>query len=78
MTSIRFRECVAAVTRKLIDDIELSCDLRSAGASPTASQRRIDNVQILMSSLERQFERVRGCLQGIEVRAFFGSFVAGE
>jgi DNA helicase II / ATP-dependent DNA helicase PcrA len=51
---------VAQVTRKLIEDIELYNDLRSAAASVPAAQRRIDNVESLISSLERRQERKPG------------------
>jgi DNA helicase-2/ATP-dependent DNA helicase PcrA len=51
---------VAQVTRKLIDDIDLYGDLRSAAASVPAAQRRIDNVESLIASLERRQERKPG------------------
>ena len=45
-------ETVAA-TKRLIEDIGLYDDLRSAAPSPTASQRRIDNVESLLASLTK-------------------------
>jgi superfamily I DNA/RNA helicase len=51
---------VAQATRTLIEDIELYGDLRNAAASVPAAQRRIDNVESLISSLERRQERKPG------------------
>jgi DNA helicase-2/ATP-dependent DNA helicase PcrA len=51
---------VVQVTRKLIEDINLYEDLRMAAASVTAAQRRIDNVESLINSLERRQERKPG------------------
>ncbi len=45
-------ETVAA-TKRLIEDIGLYDDLRSAAPSPTAAQRRIDNVESLLASLTK-------------------------
>jgi DNA helicase-2/ATP-dependent DNA helicase PcrA len=44
---------VVAATRSLIDDIKLLDDLRDASPSMSAAQRRIDNVEGLIGSLER-------------------------
>ncbi len=49
-----------ASTRKLIDAIALHDDLRDASPSPTAAQRRIDNVEGLLNSLTRFEARERG------------------
>jgi DNA helicase II / ATP-dependent DNA helicase PcrA len=46
-----------AATRALIDDIKLYDDLRAAAASGSAAQRRIDNVEGLLGSLQRFVER---------------------
>ncbi|MCG8418731.1 MAG: UvrD-helicase domain-containing protein [Proteobacteria bacterium] len=50
----------AAVARVLVEDIELYADLHSAAGSHSAAQRRIDNIESLFSSLERQHERSPG------------------
>jgi DNA helicase-2/ATP-dependent DNA helicase PcrA len=44
---------VVHTTRSLIDDIALYDDLRAASPSLSAAQRRIDNVEDLLRSLER-------------------------
>ncbi len=51
---------IVKIARKLIEDIDLFGDLRSAAASATAAQRRIDNVESLLRSLERHQERKPG------------------
>ncbi|HWN67447.1 MAG TPA: UvrD-helicase domain-containing protein [Haliangium sp.] len=51
---------VVAVCRKLIEEMALYEDLRGAAASVTAAQRRIDNIEGLLRSLERQQERKPG------------------
>jgi DNA helicase-2/ATP-dependent DNA helicase PcrA len=51
---------VVAATRSLIQDIALYDDLRAASPSLSAAQRRIDNVESLLSSLERFAEKARG------------------
>jgi superfamily I DNA/RNA helicase len=51
---------VVPVCRKLIEDMALFEDLRSAAASVTAAQRRIDNIESLLRGLERQQERKPG------------------
>ena len=53
-------DSVVSVTRRLIEDIDLYGDLRSAAANITAAQRRIDNVESLLRSLERHQERKPG------------------
>ena len=50
----------AQVTRKLIEDIDLYGDLRRAASSATAAQRRVDNVESLLSSLERHHQKSPG------------------
>ncbi len=49
-----------ASTRALIEAIRLHDDLREASPSPTAAQRRIDNVEGLLRSLERFEQRAPG------------------
>ncbi|WP_428263356.1 ATP-dependent helicase [Haliangium sp.] len=51
---------VVAVTRRLCDDIGLYDDLRHAAASASAAQRRIDNVESLLTGLERHQARRPG------------------
>ena len=46
--------------RRLLDDIALYDDLREASPSPTAAQRRIDNVESLLASLTRFAARAPG------------------
>ncbi|ACY13022.1 UvrD/REP helicase [Haliangium ochraceum DSM 14365] len=48
------------VTRRLIDEIQLYDDLRNASPSAAAAQRRIDNVESLLRSLERHQEKRPG------------------
>jgi len=48
---------VVAATRALIDDIALYDDLRDASPSLAAAQRRIDNVEGLLGSLDRFAQR---------------------
>ncbi len=50
----------AAVTRRLVDDIELYSDLRHASPSNKAAQRRIDNVESLIRSIDRQQSKAPG------------------
>ena len=47
-------------TRTLIEDIKLYDDLRAASTSNTAAQRRIDNVEGLLGSLQRFAEKGKG------------------
>jgi DNA helicase-2/ATP-dependent DNA helicase PcrA len=51
---------VVAATRTLIEDIRLYDDLRDAAGSLAAAQRRIDNVEGLLTSLAKFTERARG------------------
>jgi superfamily I DNA/RNA helicase len=51
---------VVAATRTLIEDIRLYDDLRAAAGSLAAAQRRIDNVEGLLTSLGKFAERGRG------------------
>ncbi|HET9626427.1 MAG TPA: UvrD-helicase domain-containing protein [Kofleriaceae bacterium] len=51
---------VVSATRTLIEDIRLYDDLREAAGSASAAQRRIDNVEGLLSSLKRFAERGKG------------------
>jgi superfamily I DNA/RNA helicase len=51
---------VVAVCRKLIEDMGLHEDLRSAAPSITAAQRRIDNIESLLRGLERHEQRKPG------------------
>ena len=51
---------VVSATRVLIEDIKLYDDLRQASGSMAAAQRRIDNVENLLSSLKRFGERGKG------------------
>jgi superfamily I DNA/RNA helicase len=50
----------ASAARTLIEDIRLYEDLRAASGSLAAAQRRIDNVEGLLGSLQRFGERGRG------------------
>ena len=54
---------VVGAARGLIEDIKLYDDLRAAAASMSAAQRRIDNVEGLLSSLARWAQRNRGTLE---------------
>ena len=47
-------------TKSLIEDIGLYDDLRSASPSLSAAQRRIDNVQGLLNSLQRWMDKGKG------------------
>ena len=49
-----------AATRLLIDDIALYDDLRAAAPSMSAAQRRIDNVESLLGSLQRFADKAKG------------------
>jgi DNA helicase-2/ATP-dependent DNA helicase PcrA len=51
---------VVSATRVLIEDIRLYDDLREAAGSLAAAQRRIDNVEGLLGSLQRFAERGKG------------------
>ena len=51
---------VVSTTKSLIEDIRLYDDLRAASPSMSAAQRRIDNVQGLLNSLERWAKRGKG------------------
>jgi DNA helicase-2/ATP-dependent DNA helicase PcrA len=51
---------VVHATRQLIDEIGLYDDLRSASPSMSAAQRRIDNVEGLLQTLERGEQRKPG------------------
>ena len=51
---------VVAATRRLIDDLELYEDLREATPGVAASQRRIDNVESLLRSLEKHEAKAPG------------------
>lgn len=50
---------VVTATRGLIEDAKIYDDLRSAAASMSAAQRRIDNVESLLGTLTRHQEKVR-------------------
>jgi DNA helicase-2/ATP-dependent DNA helicase PcrA len=51
---------VVAATRALIEDIKLHDDLKLAAASLSAAQRRVENVEGLVASLERHEARHKG------------------
>jgi DNA helicase-2/ATP-dependent DNA helicase PcrA len=51
---------LVAATRAMIEDIGLYDDLREASGSATQAQRRIDNVENLLGSLQRFTQRGRG------------------
>jgi DNA helicase-2/ATP-dependent DNA helicase PcrA len=51
---------LVATVKALIDEIALYDDLRHAAASMSAAQRRIDNVEGLLGSLQRFSERGKG------------------
>jgi DNA helicase-2/ATP-dependent DNA helicase PcrA len=51
---------VVDVSRRVLEDIALYEDLRNASPSAAAAQRRIDNIESLMRSLERHQERKPG------------------
>jgi DNA helicase-2/ATP-dependent DNA helicase PcrA len=51
---------VVAATRAMMDEIGLYDDLRDASPSASAAQRRIDNVEGLLRSLQRHAERGKG------------------
>jgi superfamily I DNA/RNA helicase len=51
---------VVPATRALLEDIDLHADLRAASPSITAAQRRIENIESLMRSLERHEQRKPG------------------
>jgi DNA helicase-2/ATP-dependent DNA helicase PcrA len=51
---------VVSATRTLIEDIRLYDDLREAAGSLAAAQRRIDNVEGLLGSLQRFSDKGKG------------------
>lgn len=51
---------VVTATRTLIEDIRLYDDLREAAGSASAAQRRIDNVEGLLGSLQRFSDKGKG------------------
>jgi len=51
---------VVSATRTLIEDIRLYDDLRDAAGSAAAAQRRIDNVEGLLGSLQRFSDKGKG------------------
>ncbi len=51
---------VVGVTRALMDELDLYGDLRTGSPSLNAAQRRIDNVEMLLASLERHEAREPG------------------
>ena len=51
---------LVSATRTLIEDIRLYDDLRMAATSGSAAQRRIDNVEGLLATLQRFSERGKG------------------
>ncbi|HWU91319.1 MAG TPA: UvrD-helicase domain-containing protein [Kofleriaceae bacterium] len=51
---------VVSATRTLIEDIRLYDDLREAAGSQAAAQRRIDNVEGLLGSLQRFADKGKG------------------
>jgi len=51
---------VVAATRTLIEDIRLYDDLHAAAGSASAAQRRIDNVEGLLGSLQRFSDKGKG------------------
>ncbi len=58
--AIEAGEDIVAATRVLIEDIKLYDDLRAASTSMSAAQRRIDNVEGLLGSLQRFADKGRG------------------
>ena len=58
--AIEHGEDIVAATRVLIEDIRLYDDLRDASTSASAAQRRIDNVEGLLNSLQRFSDKGRG------------------
>ena len=59
-TQLNGRDDIVAATRALIDDIDLVGDIRAASPSVTAAQRRLDNLEGLLASLERHQQRRPG------------------
>ena len=51
---------VVTATRTLIEDIRLYDDLRDASGSAAAAQRRIDNVESILNTLQRFSEKGKG------------------
>ena len=58
--AIEHGEDVVAATRVLIEDIRLYDDLKHASGSMSAAQRRIDNVEGLLGSLQRFADKGKG------------------
>ena len=58
--SIEHGESVVTATKALIEDIKLYDDLRHAAGSMAAAQRRIDNVEGLLGSLQRFTDKGKG------------------
>ncbi|MFN0250869.1 MAG: ATP-dependent helicase [Kofleriaceae bacterium] len=58
--TIEAGENIVSATKVLIEDIKLYDDLRHASGSMSAAQRRIDNVEGLLRSLERFAEKGKG------------------
>lgn len=59
-TAIESGTDVVSATRTLIEDIRLYDDLRDASGSAAAAQRRIDNVEGLLNSLQRFADKGKG------------------
>jgi superfamily I DNA/RNA helicase len=58
--SINDGQDIVAATRTLIEDIRLYDDLKEASGSLSAAQRRIDNVEGLLGTLQRFAEKGKG------------------
>ena len=58
--AIEHGEDVVSATRVLMEDIKLYDDLRHASGSMSAAQRRIDNVEGLLGSLQRFADKGKG------------------
>jgi DNA helicase-2/ATP-dependent DNA helicase PcrA len=58
--SINDGQDIVAATRTLIEDIRLYDDLKEASGSLSAAQRRIDNVEGLLNTLQRFAEKGKG------------------
>jgi superfamily I DNA/RNA helicase len=58
--SINDGQDIVAATRTLIEDIRLYEDLKEASGSPTVAQRRIDNVEGLLGTLQRFADKGKG------------------
>jgi superfamily I DNA/RNA helicase len=59
-SALEHGESVVNATRTLIEDIRLYDDLREAAGSASAAQRRIDNVEGLLGSLQRFSDKGKG------------------